>query len=90
MGRTLRARIRVGLRIGIVAVLVSATTPSRADASLWCWLFGSDCGGGSTATEQQGSPGRATPEIDPNALASAVALAAGGAAVLRDRVRRRR
>jgi hypothetical protein len=85
------SRTRSGLRIFTAVILLSASSPATAHADMWCWLFGSGCGGGGhdTATSQS-APQRATPEIDPNALASAIALAAGGAALLGDRVRRRR
>jgi hypothetical protein len=89
MGRRFCARTRMGFRLLVLAVGMSFVSPANAQADMWCWLFGSGCGGGS-AHNQQNSPGRAAPEIDPNALASAIALAAGGAAVLRDRLRRRR
>ncbi len=90
MGTGLRIRARHGLRVVAVAGLLLASAPARAEADVWCWLFGSGCGGGAGATTTQGSPERATPEIDPNALACAIALTAGGAALLGDRVRRRR
>jgi len=80
-----RARIWVGIRIVFVAMMFSATAPPNAEASIWCWLFGSGCGGSREASSQQG-----VPEIDPGALVSAIALAAGGVAMLSDRVRRRR
>ena len=91
MGTGFRTRTRRGLRVVAAAVLLFASTPARAEADVWCWLFGSGCGGSSGgAATSQSAPERATPEIDPNTLASAIALAAGGAALLGDRVRRRR
>jgi hypothetical protein len=90
MGTELRIRARHDLRVVVAAGLLLASAPARAEADMWCWLFGSGCGGGSGATTRQGSPDRVAPEIDPNALACAIALAAGGAALLGDRVRRRR
>ncbi len=92
MGRAFRSRAQRVLRAVLVAAVLCAARPSVAEASFWCWLFG-DCGGngqgGSTTTEQP-EPLRATPEVDPGTFASAIALAAGGAAMLGDRVRRRR
>ena len=82
-----RRRVAAGIRLTFVALMLSAIAPRTAEASFWCWLFGSGCDGGST---HQSSSQRATPEIDLGALASAIALAAGGTAVLTDRVRRRR
>ena len=90
MGSGFRERALNGLRVVTAAVLLSASSPANAEANVWCWLFGSGCDGGGGTTTNQGSPEHATPEIDPNALASAIALAAGGAALLGDRVRRRR
>jgi hypothetical protein len=91
MGTELRIRARYGLRVVVAAGLLLASVPARAEADVWCWLFNSGCGGGGgNGTTTQSAPERATPEIDPNALACAIALAAGGAALLGDRVRRRR
>lgn len=90
MGRGFRTRTRRGLRVVLAGVLLLASTPVRAEADVWCWLFGSGCGGRGGAATSQSAPDRATPEIDPSTLASAIALAAGGAALLGDRVRRRR
>ena len=91
MGSDFRTRALNSFRVVTVALLLSASSPANAEANVWCWLFGSGCGGGADGTTtSQGSPERATPEIDPNALANAIALAAGGAALLGDRVRRRR
>jgi len=90
MGSGFRKRARNGLRIVTAAILLCASSPANAQADMWCWLFGSGCGGGHGTTTNQGSTQRATPEIDPNTLANAIALAAGGAALLGDRVRRRR
>ena len=75
-----------------MAVLLSISTPTSAHADLWCWLFGGNCNGGSTepASGDRTHADRATPEIDPAALAGAFALAAGAAAVFGDRLRRRR
>lgn len=92
MGRGYRSRVQVVLRAIVVAALLCAARPSVAEASFWCWLLG-DCGGhgtGTSTTSERDAPVRATPEIDPGTLASAIALAAGGAAMLGDRVRRRR
>lgn len=89
MGSGFRKRALNGLWVVTAAVLLSTSSPATAEANMWCWLFGS-CGGGGGTTTSQGSPERATPEIDPNALANAIALAAGGAVLLGDRVRRRR
>ena len=91
MGSGFRKRALNGFRVVTAAVLLSASSPANAEANMWCWLFGSGCGGGGGGTTtSEGSPNRATPEIDPNALANAIVLAAGGAALLGDRVRRRR
>jgi len=60
-------------------VLGDRTAERRGE--YWCWLFGSGCGGSREASSQQG-----VPEIDPGALVSAIALAAGGVAMLSDRV----
>jgi len=75
----------------LLAAALFAARPSVAEAGFWCWLLG-DCGGGAggSTTTQQRAPERAAPEVDPRTLASAIALAAGGAALLRDRLRRRR
>jgi hypothetical protein len=72
--------------MALVAVVLSTVAPTTAEANVWCWLFG--CGGGDTSSTT--APQRGAPEIDPGSLASAIALAAGGVAMLRDRVRRRR
>jgi hypothetical protein len=90
MGTGFRTRTSRGFRVVFAAVVLLASAPMRAEADVWCWLFGSGCGAGRGTTTTSGSPDRAAPEIDPNALACAIALAAGGAAVLGDRVRRRR
>ena len=88
VGLGIRTRMTLASRAAALAVVLSAVAPASAHADMWCWLFGS-CGGSSHAS-QQTSPNRSTPEIDPGALASAIALAVGGAALLSDRVRRRR
>ena len=72
-----------------MALAVSMTAPAPAHADLWCWLFNSGCGGGGSTTRQTAEHA-AAPEIDPNALVNALAMLAGGAAILGDRVRRRR
>jgi hypothetical protein len=78
-------------RAAAVFVALTAFAPTPAHADLWCWLFNSGCGGGDGATSsQQTLPDRAAPEIDPGTFSGAIALAAGGAAMLSDRVRRRR
>jgi hypothetical protein len=71
----------------VIAVMLSTVAPARAEAGLWCWLFGG-CGGGSPSGSQA-SEQRSAPEIDPNALVNALVLVAGGAAILVDRLRRR-
>jgi hypothetical protein len=81
-------RVVPAIRIALLISLLSMATPARAEADVWCWLFGSGCGGNGPATQE--SPNRGAPEIDPNALAGAFALAAGGVAMLGDRLRRRR
>jgi hypothetical protein len=80
-------RVSVGMRAGVVAVVLFVVSPSVAEAGFWCWLIG---GCGSNGTSRQSAPLQAVPEIDLGALASALALAVGGAAMLGDRVRRRR
>jgi hypothetical protein len=87
-GRAQRRARLVG-RAALVALSVSLMAPAPAHADFWCWLFNSGCNGGGPAT-QQTSERAAAPEIDPNALVNALALVAGGAAILADRVRRRR
>lgn len=76
------------LRVALLTSLLAVTTPARAEADFWCWLFGSGCSGNGNGTTERAN--REAPEIDPNALAGAFALAAGGAAMLGDRLRRRR
>lgn len=83
-----RARALVGLRVVILAVMLSAASPKAAEAGVWCWLFGLGCGG--DGTTDQNTPQSGAPEIDPGALAGAIALGAGGTALLLARVRRRR
>lgn len=78
----------LALQAAALAVVLSGVAPTPAHADVWCWLFGG-CGGSSNASHQT-STNRNTPEIDPGALANAIALAVGGAALLSDRVRRRR
>ncbi len=80
--------VRSGLVSLVLAVMLSVTTATNAEAGFWCWIFGSGCGRGGTT--QQTSPTRGAPELDPQMLAGVVALAAGGAALIGDRVRRRR
>jgi hypothetical protein len=87
MERNIRGRVASGIRLVILGLMLSTIAPRTAEASLWCWLFGSDCDGGGT---QRTTSQRAIPEIDFGTLPSAIALAAGGAAMLSDRVRRRR
>ena len=81
-------RVVLTIRIALLTSLLSMATPARAEADLWCWLFNSGCGGNGQSTREL--PNRGAPEIDPNALAGAFALAAGGAALIGDRLRRRR
>jgi len=88
MRRRLHRRARLVGRAAVLVVMLSAIVPAPAHADVWCWLFGSGCGGGSTAGAGQASE-RAAPEVDPNALANALALLAGGAAIFTDRLRRR-
>jgi len=89
MGRRLRIRALVGSRALLAALSLTVLAPMPAHADdIWCRIFNVGCGGGGTTT--QSNTERDAPEIDPGALANAIALAAGGAAILRDRVRRRR
>lgn len=88
MGRRLGDAALVGTRVLVAAAALSVLAPVPAHADLWCDIFNVGCGGGGSTT--QSNTERDAPEIDPGALASALALAAGGAAILRDRVRRRR
>ncbi len=88
MGLWIRTNVAFALRAAALMVVLSGVAPTPAHADVWCWLFGG-CGSGGNAS-QQTSPNRSTPEIDPGALGSAIALALGGAALLTDRVRRRR
>jgi len=88
MGRRLGDRALVGARALFAAVAFSVLAPIPAHADIWCDIFNVGCGGGGTTT--QSNTERDAPEIDPGALANAIALAVGGAAILRDRVRRRR
>ena len=87
MGR-LHTTVLVGSRMLFVAMAFALLTPKAAQAAdIWCRWFGAGCSDGGSASQNSA---RETPEIDPNALGSAIALAAGGAAIFRDRVRRRR
>lgn len=89
MGRGLRNRMLGGSRALLAALALTVLVPMPAHADdIWCAIFNVGCGGNGTTT--QSSTERDAPEIDPGALANALALAAGGAAILRDRVRRRR
>lgn len=88
MGRSLGGRALVSTRALFAAVGLSLLAPMPAHADIWCAIFNVGCGGGGTTT--QSSTDRDAPEIDPGALANAIALAVGGAAIVRDRVRRRR
>jgi hypothetical protein len=90
MEGSVRMRARSLVQTACLVVLLSALSPSTAEAGLWCWLFGDCGGGGSTTAGSQSSPENSAPEIDPGALAGAIALAAGGAALFGGRVRRRR
>ena len=86
-----RTRSMLVGRAAAVVIALTVFAPPPAHADLWCWLFNSGCGGSDSATSsQQTLPDRAAPEVDPGTLAGAIALAAGGAAMLSDRVRRRR
>ncbi len=91
MRGSFRWRTRSFLQAASLAVMLSALSPSAAEAGFWCWLVG-NCGDGrsSSSTTRQSAPEHGAPEIDPGALASAIALALGGAALIGDRVRRRR
>ena len=84
----LHRRARALSGAAAVAVMVTIVAPAPAHADFWCWLFKSGCDGGPTT--QQSSDRAAAPEIDPQALAGTLAMLAGGAAILADRVRRRR
>jgi len=89
MSGRFQRRIGLAMRAAVVTVVLSALAPAPAHADLWCWLFNSGCeGGGGTKTTSASDT--AAPEIDPAAFANALALLAGGAAVLTDRLRRRR
>lgn len=90
MGRGFCTRKGGTLRAAVLALTLVAMRPSVAEAGFWCWLLGDCGGGGGSGTSQQRAPESAAPEVDPGTLATAIALAAGGAAVLGDRVRRRR
>lgn len=77
---------RFGTRVLYGAALAALVmTPRPAHADIWCEIFNVGCGGGSTA---QSSTERDAPEIDPAAVANGIALAMGGAAILRGRRRR--
>ena len=87
----IRARAEFAGRVIMLAGILAVVSPRPAVAGdLWCWLFNSGCGGRGSSAEQETLPDRSTPEIDPGLVAGAIALAAGGAAMLSDRVRRRR
>jgi hypothetical protein len=90
MGSRFGRQRALAWRAGAFALALSAIAPAPAHADLWCWLFGSGCDDGRATSSQETLPGTAAPEVDPGTLAGAVALAAGGAALLTDRVRRRR
>ena len=75
-------------RAAFLALAVSMMAPAPAHADFWCWLFKTGCGGGGPTTNQT-SERTAAPEIDPQALAGTLALLAGGASILADRIRRR-
>ena len=75
-------------RAAVAAVMLSTIAPAPASADVWCWLFGTGCGGGSS-TSQSSQRTSAAPEVDPSAIPSVLALLAGGAAVVSDRLRRR-
>ena len=90
MGRRLYTRVLVGSRVLFVALSLSMLTPAAAHAEdIWCRVLSIGCSGGGGTTSESNTE-RDAPEIDPGTVASAIALAAGGAAILRDRVRRRR
>src|SRR5205823_4724190 len=74
-------------RAAVAAVILSTIAPAPASADVWCWLFGTGCGGGST-TNQPAERTSTAPEVDPSAIPSVIALLAGGAAVFSDRFRR--
>ncbi|MCC6766029.1 MAG: hypothetical protein IT293_15335 [Deltaproteobacteria bacterium] len=84
-------RARLAVRAALFAIAATALSPVPARADFWCWLLG-DCGnGGRDATSaREAAPEQGAPEIDPGTLAGALAVATGGAAMLGDRVRRRR
>lgn len=90
MGRLIRTRLSLALGAATLMILCSVVAPASAHADWWCWLFGDGCGGSHGDASQQTLPDRSAPEFDPGVLAGAIALAAGGAAMLSDRVRRRR
>lgn len=81
-----RSTIRVLYTAALASFVLLLPLPAHAD--IWCEIFNVGCGGGGSTT--QSSTERDAPEIDSGALAHALALAVGGAAILRDRVRRRR
>ncbi|MCC6849114.1 MAG: hypothetical protein IT294_11495 [Deltaproteobacteria bacterium] len=89
-GRSNR-RGRTAVRAAAVAIAAAVVSPVPAHADFWCWLLG-DCGDGGrgSTSARETSPEQGAPEIDPGTLAGAAAVAAGGAALLGDRVRRRR
>jgi hypothetical protein len=90
MGRRLHTVALAWTRLVLFASALAVLTPAPAQAEdIWCRLFGAGCGGGGGSASQSTTQ-RDVPEIDPGTLASGIALAAGGAAILRDRVRRRR
>jgi hypothetical protein len=88
MGRRLGDRALVGTRVLFAAVALAVLAPIPAHADIWCDIFSLGCGGGGTTARSNTE--RDAPEIDPGALANAIALAVGGAAIVRDRGRRRR
>ena len=84
-----QSRIGLAMRAAVVGLMLSALAPAPAHADVWCWLFSSGCDGGGRAKTASASD-TAAPEIDPAAFANAVALLAGGGAILAGRLRRRR
>jgi len=86
--KTRRGRLALGIVCAMTVLGVLSPTPARAD--VWCWLFGSGCDGRSASRDTSSQRDGGAPEIDPGTLGSALALAGGGAAILADRLRRRR
>lgn len=75
---------KLGVMVMALVAVIAVDADARRDGG------GGHRGGGGGGRGGGGRSGGSVPEIDPGSAGAAIAIAAGGMAVLRDKIRRKR